>query len=100
MRVARPNDGDAIMALCAGLRPTKFLLKMTNKPPTSLSETMERAYKEMDAEETMDQRMKEVLDWQTPRLSRNQNRNNRTIMDPSRTNTTNPIPDQKKYSET
>lgn len=55
MRVARPSDGEAIMALCVGLRPTRFLLKMTNKPPTTLSKTMERAYKEMDAEETMDQ---------------------------------------------
>lgn len=63
MKVVRPSDREAIMALRAGLRPTGFLFKMTNKPPTTLSEIMERAYKEIDAEETMDQRIKEVVDW-------------------------------------
>lgn len=60
MRVVRPSDGEAIMALRAGLKPTRFLLKITNKPLSSLFEIMKRAYKEMDAEEAMDQRMKEL----------------------------------------
>lgn len=69
---------------------------MTNKPPATLSETMERVYKEMDVEETMDQRMKEELEWQAPRLPRNQNRNNRVMTDLPRTSTATPIIDQKE----
>lgn len=95
-RVAKPSDGEIIMALSADLRPTRFLLKMTNKPPVSYAEAMERAYKKMDAEETMDQRMKEVLEWETPRFPRNQNKNNMVMSDSSRTNTTATIPGQKE----
>lgn len=62
MKVVRPSDSEAIMTLIAGLRPTRFLLKITDDPPTTLAETMERAYREMNAEETMGQRMKEVVE--------------------------------------
>lgn len=60
IKVAKPTDGTTIMALRAGLRPTRFLLKFIENPPTSLAEMMDRAYKEMDAEDVMDQRIKEV----------------------------------------
>lgn len=65
IKVVRPSDGAAIMALRAGLRPTQFLLKITEEPPTSLSKLLERAYKEMDLEDAMDQRIKEVAGWRT-----------------------------------
>lgn len=65
---------------CIKSRPQTngFLLKITDNPPTSLSEMLERAYKKRDSEETMDQIMKEVTSWgaQRPAKQNNFNRNN------------------------
>lgn len=41
MKVERRSDGEIKMALRARLRPTRFLLKMTNIPPSTLSKVME-----------------------------------------------------------
>ncbi|KMZ76197.1 hypothetical protein ZOSMA_105G00240 [Zostera marina] len=68
IKVAKPTDGTTIMALRAGLRPTRFLLKFIENPPTSLAEMMDRAYKEMDAEDVMDQRIKEVTRWSSSKI--------------------------------
>lgn len=79
------------MALRAGLRPTRFLLKISDDPQTSLSEMMERAYKEMNSEDTMDQRIKEVMTWNTPRINKpKENRRNFP-----QTNSENPRSNQK-----
>lgn len=60
MKISKPTDGAAIMALRAGLRPTRFLEKITDDPPRSLAKMIERPYKQMNTEETMDQRIKEI----------------------------------------
>lgn len=66
IKVTKPSDEATIMALRAGLHPTCFLLKIIDDPPTSLSEMMERTYKEMNSEDTMDQRIKEEMTWNMP----------------------------------
>lgn len=74
IKIAKPTDGAAIIVLRAGLRPTRFLEKITDDPPRStLAEMLERAYRQMNTEETMDQRIKEVVSWGTQRPVRPNN---------------------------
>ncbi|KMZ63548.1 hypothetical protein ZOSMA_3G00250 [Zostera marina] len=58
-RVERPSDSASIMAFKAGLRPTRFAVKITKDPPADIADLFEKAYSAMDVEEMLEEKYKE-----------------------------------------
>lgn len=67
------------MSFKAGLRPTRFVVKITENPPIDITDLFEKAYNDMDIEEMLEEKYKE---FKTPTPNPAQNKNIPNILKP------------------
>lgn len=71
-KVERPSDSAIIMAFKAGLRSTRFAVKIAENPPIDIADLFEKAYCAMDVEEMLEKKYKEFkIPVSTPILNKN-----------------------------
>lgn len=61
------------MAFRTGLRPTRFAVNITENPPIKVADLFEKTYTEMDIEEMLEEKFKEL---KNPATTQNKNIHN------------------------